>query len=135
MKQLVWDQSYSVGVRQFDLDHQELARLINAISNLIEKGNHDCEAVNNILGALLDYARGHFYREESTLAKFGYPDLSRQEADHIEFCNVTADACNDALLGVLELNKLHDYLFHWWHTHILKSDSAYREFLKRHGVS
>jgi hemerythrin-like metal-binding protein len=123
-----WNDSFSVGVNTIDLHHQHLANLIN---QLAECNSEDLksEKVVDILSALINYAEYHFNHEEKLMAEIDYIDLEIHRQEHRHFCEVVAETCYGATLGVVGTKELFSYLTRWWRNHILLEDMKYKPFL------
>jgi hemerythrin len=57
-----------------------------------------------------------------------YPQLASHRAEHVQFCEVIAETCYGASLGVIGAHELYDYLARWWKNHILYEDMKYKPF-------
>ncbi len=128
-----WDDSFSVGVKEFDRHHQVLARLINRCSRTVAAGS-EIEAVADMLNELVGYATYHFAYEEKRLAECHYAGLDEQIADHAEFSRVMAEACYETIHGRPDLVQLLDYLNSWWRHHILQVDMRYKPLFNSEAV-
>jgi hypothetical protein len=65
---LNWNAELVTGVRQIDLQHQELIELINELESAHERGQDDL-ALADVLPRLTSYALFHFCTEEGLMAK------------------------------------------------------------------
>lgn len=65
---LIWTPELVTGVRQIDLQHQELIDLINELESAHESGQHTA-ALSEVLPRLTGYALFHFATEEGLMAK------------------------------------------------------------------
>lgn len=134
MDQIVWDQSFSVGVGILDDQHKKIIRIINRLFSEPDVGVAS-EAISELLNDLLSYSREHFKTEEGLLEENGYPGLSAHMEAHkayriraVEFCKDTMDH-KSSVPGELK-TFLHD----WWVDHILKTDMQYSDFFNTCGV-
>jgi len=65
-----------------DKDHKRLVEMVNTISECLDNGNtENCKA--DVL-ELVNFAKGHFSREEQLLTKVGYPDVGKHRKHHRE---------------------------------------------------
>ena len=63
-----------------DRDHERLVEMVNAITERIDSGNtENCKT--DVL-ELVNFAKGHFSREEQLLTKAGYPDVDKHRTHH-----------------------------------------------------
>jgi hemerythrin len=129
MQKILWHDSFSVGVAKLDQHHQHLAHLINQLSDCIPCSNQT-EKVVDILSALIEYAKYHFRHEEGYLKAHDYPQFEQHRIEHIQFCEVVAETCYGATIGIIGINDLYNYLSLWWTNHILYEDMLYKPFLE-----
>jgi hemerythrin-like metal-binding protein len=125
-----WNESFSVGEETLDRHHQHLAKLINQLSGH-ESGNLHSEQTVEILSALVNYAEYHFRLEEELMAEIAYEALDSHRQEHVNFCEVIAEICYGATLGVISEKELFNYLTRWWRNHILLEDMKYKPYLDR----
>jgi hemerythrin-like metal-binding protein len=129
-----WDDSYSVGVKALDIQHQRIVRLINV---LIEAGAAEVnsELVSDTLTEMTQYAEDHFRIEEGLLASHDYPQLDEHREEHLEFRQRIAELALETMEGrptvALELLA---FLRELWHGHVLETDMLYKRFLNQRGV-
>ena len=121
MTQLIWDDSFSVGVPELDQHHQRLAELINELAASRDKPAHSEEIVD-ILSALSDYANHHFAHEEHLMGVRGYPDLADHLSEHNVFCEMVANACYQTTCSASRFAGPAGYLCTWWRIIILRVD-------------
>lgn len=123
-----WNQNYSVGVEALDRHHQKLASLINLLA---EQGddNIKSEKIVDILTALVNYAEYHFSHEEDLMAAAEYGELETHRLEHRHFCEIIAETCYGATLGIIGVKELFNYLTRWWKNHILLEDMKYKPYL------
>lgn len=125
---IFWNESFSVGVHTLDMHHQHLAHLINKL-DCRGSDNLNSEEIAEILTALVNYAEYHFRHEEELMAEVEYADLESHRQEHSHFCEVIAEVCFGATLGVLTAKELFSYLTRWWRNHILLEDMKYKPYL------
>lgn len=125
---IVWNDSFSVGEPVLDKHHQELARLINELSDCSwEPGDH-C-GLQNILAALHYYTGYHFEREEKIMAEHGFPGLEAHQNEHRRFAAVIDQIRHGITQGTVRPNQLFVYLTRWWAHHVLTHDMEYKPFV------
>lgn len=127
--QIFWNESFSVGVQTLDKHHQHLAHLINQL-DCRNSDELNSEEMANILTALVKYAEYHFRHEEELMAEVDYAELESHRQEHMDFCEVVAEICFGATLGVLTAKELFSYLTRWWRNHILLEDMKYKPYLQ-----
>lgn len=121
MDKLVWDDGLSVGDREIDADHQQLAALINL---LVEHGHlpSDAPAVGDILNALGSYTAYHFQREEAYLIQTDRAGLQPHLKSHRHFQSILHQIIFGAASGRVHLGRVVGFLVPWWSSHILDQD-------------
>jgi hemerythrin-like metal-binding protein len=134
VKPIVWDQSFSVGVRKMDEQHREIIKMINY---LIENSDRsaDFEPVAEVLSRMTRYANYHFKAEERLMVEYGYSDEGAQEKEHTEFKKRTASFCFESMGRETTIaTEVLAYLRDWWMSHILESDMKYKAFFAGKGL-
>lgn len=118
-----WHDSFSVGVRILDDQHQQLFTLINELIRTVNTQQED-EAIERVLHSVLAYAEMHFGTEEE-LFKI-HPQFESHRAIHQQFAESITKLADDFTkdktdTGAQLLNSLTD----WLQNHILKTDIAF----------
>jgi hemerythrin len=134
MELITWNESFSVGVRQFDEQHKELVRMLNQLIVDPEAGTRS-ETISELLSAMTNYAEVHFEAEEVLMEQYGYPQLDEHTAQHDAFRRKTAELCIETMnrIGTVPESLL-QYLRDWLIEHILQSDMTYKPFFRELGV-
>ncbi|GAB3550526.1 hypothetical protein GCM10027343_33650 [Noviherbaspirillum agri] len=111
------------GIRQIDLQHEELVAMINAAEAAHAKGN-DILALEEILPRLAAYVLFHFATEESMFDNgVGLQHAIAHRNAHMEFRARLATMKANAANGTPEaLARLIDYLRNWLLNHIAITD-------------
>ena len=132
MSLITWNNSYSVGVREIDSQHQKLVELANRTHEAMKRGAVGAE-LNLIVQDLIAYTVEHFAHEEAMMARSFYPDMADHKRRH------TAMSCHVVeLQQQLEAGKataalhLQSFLKDWLMKHILETDKAFGLHLQRH---
>lgn len=129
--ELEWHERYSVGVAVLDEQHRKLLSLCRAAAEcLTESGPQAAESLHSILDQMRRYADQHFNTEEEILNRYAYPGMEEQEREHEGYLTSMADFLVSATTERLDREQVHDFLLHWWVSHILESDMAYKSFLQ-----
>lgn len=128
-RQIFWNESFSVGDRTLDQHHQHLAHLINQLGGL-DADDLGSEQMVDILSGLVKYAEYHFEHEEKLMAAVEYHELESHQQEHLHFCEVVAEICFGATLGIISARELFSYLTRWWRNHILLEDMKYKPHLE-----
>jgi hemerythrin-like metal-binding protein len=133
MPKIVWDDSFSVGIRTLDEHHKYLASLINRLSDSASGTAHS-EAVVDVISELVQYAMYHFRHEEELMAVHNYPNRYKHSGEHTQFCEVITETTYGATRGIIDITLLVAYLIRWWKNHILHEDMQFKPFFASVGV-
>jgi len=123
-----WDQSFEIGVQQFDEHHQHLVGLINKTYDDFICGAPD-ESLEFVLEELVVYAGYHFAAEENWMHEHSYPHLADHKIEHDKFAKTVLEfqaAFLDGKAGI-SLEVL-TFLKRWLKNHIFESDAAYARY-------
>jgi hemerythrin-like metal-binding protein len=130
MALITWTPELSVGVKDFDEQHQKLIALINRLHEEMRAGKAK-EAIGKILQELLDYTDYHFGLEEKAFEKYGYPEAAEQKAQHRHFIARIQDLIDKQKSGSLLVSvDALDFLNDWLVNHIQIHDKRYADFFK-----
>jgi hemerythrin len=134
---IAWTVELETGLRQIDLQHQELVDMINEAVLAHEQGR-DKEMLDQILPKLSAYVIFHFSTEESLLSSAGVANLhaAAHRQMHRDFTSqiqrlkqASAEGNHDALPELVE------YLQRWLVDHIMVTDKELaRQILAVPGV-
>jgi len=127
--EIVWKDSYSVGIASLDNDHKKLISLLNQFSTAYDYAMSE-EYERQALNDLISYTKYHFDREEQLLEKYNYPDVVAHKAQHqkmIEQVNSFMDLYNEK--GHDALNEISEFLSNWLINHINGTDKEYSKLL------
>lgn len=123
-----WNNSYALGIQQFDEHHQHLVALLNNIFDAFI-AHETTEKLGKILHELLAYCKYHFEEEEQWMRKFDFPFFKEHVLQHevfsreIEAFQKEFDGGNELIApGILA------YLRDWLIGHILHSDAKLGQF-------
>jgi hemerythrin-like metal-binding protein len=123
---LIWNAELVTGVRQIDLQHQELIELINELESAHERGQDEM-GLADVLPRLTSYALFHFGTEEGLMAKvtMNTADAQNHLNAHRQFTEkvirmraASGENSTEAVALLL------DYLTSWLREHIMKTDKA-----------
>ena len=123
---LLWNTDLVTGVRQIDLQHQELIELINELESAHESGQNDL-ALADVLPRLTSYALFHFGTEEGLMANVAVntPYALHHLGEHRLFAEkVTQMKAESGENSEQSVAQLLDYLKTWLLEHIMKTDKA-----------
>ena len=122
-----WDPNVAVGVKEIDIQHQELFRIGRDIEQLIITGaaGKTPEDIINQLCALREYVTYHFYTEEKILEVFQTPEVYRRHQEqHDAFkARINKIDCIELIKNpVAGFKEIKQMLQQWLFTHILHTD-------------
>ncbi len=130
MRLIRWKDSFSVGVPEFDTQHQQLIALINDLHDARLAGN-SALGMRQCLGQLVRFAQEHFAAEERLLSARGYPELAVHKVAHNEFVHKVEAFQKDFYAGREGLSDdIMQFLKAWLVGHILVADKRYGTFLQ-----
>ncbi len=134
MREINWNESYSVGVKKLDVQHQIVINQLNKVFELFET-NSQTDNLKIVLTELENYAKVHFQTEEELFKKYRYHALEAHNQEHrlyehkIEgFIQRFDTSGDDVKVEVLE------FLADWWMGHIQGADKEYTRFFNNCGV-
>jgi len=131
---VIWNNSFYLGVKQFDDHHQHLVSLLNRAYDDFTAGAASA-SVDSILEELVDYATYHFTAEELWMQEQAYPGFAEHCIQHVQFIDKLAQMLHDQrserkVLLLEVMTFLNDWLTH----HILKIDSDYGLYIATKGM-
>ncbi len=134
MALMTWNDKLSVGIKQFDEEHQQLVRLVNQLHEAMKTGQGK-QSLGSILQSLISYTRNHFAAEERLMQSHGYPDYAEHKKEHNALTLSVLDLQKEFQAGnVLLSQKVMNFLKEWLTGHIQGLDKAYGPFLRGKGV-
>ena len=135
MPLLMWSEKMSVGVRQFDTEHQQLIALLNDLFDGIEAGRGR-DVLGRTLDGLIDYTQTHFANEERYLAEHAFPGLAAHQAEHAALTAQVVAEQHKYRAGASAVLSLEVMAFFkvWLLKHIQGTDKGYTSFLNGKGV-
>lgn len=125
MKEIIWDESYAIGVEEIDRQHMEFIKLLRRFNMGIQKGIPVAVQMR-ILIELVKYADYHFTSEQNIMVFTRYTELTTQQSERAK------------LLGSLERRvegykrapygeELSDFLYDWFATHTQIEDRKFSD--------
>ncbi|RLJ21234.1 hypothetical protein DJ031_03875 [bacterium endosymbiont of Escarpia laminata] len=83
VKDIVWDKTLSVDVKEIDEDHRRLVELFNILTHSIVEGD-SANYIEAVLEELISCTVWHFKHEERLMLKYGYEDFVEHKTEHQE---------------------------------------------------
>lgn len=135
MAVMIWNETYSVGVRELDDQHKELIRMINemhyAMNN--DKGQ---EVILIIVEQMYQYMEVHFSTEEGYMHEHNYLGLLAHQKQHEEFRAKARDLRERVNAGEFVLSfEIVQFLSDWLQKHIMVTDMKYTSLFAEKGLS
>jgi hemerythrin-like metal-binding protein len=135
MPLFLWNSSYSVNVKRFDADHQQLFNIINELHEGMKAG-HGKDVMHDVLAKLLHYTERHFTAEEAVMKDLGYMQLPAHIEQHRKFTDKIKEVADQYKAGAAGLSvDMLDFLTKWLSQHIMAIDKQYSEFMNAKGVA
>jgi len=130
LEKIYWEDVFSIGNSEMDLEHQRLLEIYNELIILIQN-NKNRTAFAEILSKMTDYSLFHFKDEEEYMQKIKYPRYKEHKQIHKEFI-IEVATFNTNLLSNTPPTPEEILLFikEWWMNHILKEDFEYEIYKK-----
>ncbi len=134
MNTILWDDTFSVGVAEIDLEHQKLLEMINELSfSISEKKGMDLSG--KILSGLVNYSEVHFKTEEKYFAQLSYPEMEEHIEEHDLFRQKISELIdefgnNNPFLSIDVL----EFMSKWFKNHMLQTDKEYSTFFISNGL-
>ncbi|MEI8396109.1 MAG: bacteriohemerythrin [Rhodospirillaceae bacterium] len=135
MPLMVWTQSLSVGVAQFDNEHKKLITLINDLFDAIQSGRGR-QMLGSVLDELIEYTQTHFAHEEYQLKVLGFPGYEAHKREHEALGKKVLEIqrkYHGGATATLSM-ELMSFLKTWLVDHIQGVDALYVAFVKERGL-
>jgi len=122
---LGWNDNLSTGFAEIDADHKSLFDYINVLENAVSE-RRGREMSKGVLGALLDYAKYHFSREEAIFTKApGYQNVADHLEQHRKFV-AEMEKYSESLSSEVDVSAdMAVFLSEWLVRHIMTVDKAF----------
>jgi hemerythrin-like metal-binding protein len=127
---LQWRESMSVGVAEFDRDHQHLLGLAQKLVAALTEGAQG--RARELINSLLVVAADHTIREQAFLRGIGYPEVDHVAAVQREALSRIA-MLNEA--APEETSKQIDAMGGAFIAYLLRADINYKSFVEAAGLS
>ena len=131
---IIWNENFSVGIKQMDDQHQFLISIINDLFYASRNNQADHE-IHKVIEQMIKYTRIHFTSEEALLKKYQYPGFDAQRTAHQLFNKQVLDFQTRVLLKQMTVDiEVLTFLKEWWTKHILGHDLLYTDYFKQKGM-
>jgi hemerythrin len=131
---IAWNDSLSVGVEQFDIEHKQLIYFINELNNALKIGS-SAKTMENTLVQLVKYTEVHFNHEQEYMKLYDYPDLDPHFSEHENLKEQVNDFYDKLKSGKTAFSlTLLTFLKDWLTKHIMGTDMKYKDYFLQKGV-
>ncbi|MFA5894105.1 MAG: bacteriohemerythrin [Candidatus Margulisiibacteriota bacterium] len=136
MAQIVWDNSFSVGVKLIDAQHKKLFSILNELELAVNsRRDEDPALLENIVYALHAYVDFHFGEEEKYFQKFNYQEADPHQAEHRTYEEKIQEFHKNYLSSKAGLaREILTFLQNWIQGHIKTIDKKYTKCFNDHGL-
>jgi hemerythrin len=125
MSLIVWNESLSVGVPEFDSQHKQLVSLINELHEAMRSGKGK-DVLATVLHNLVKYTKTHFAAEERYMQARKYAAYSSHKTQHDHLTHKVSDFQKQFLSGKVALSlSVMNFLKDWLTQHIMQEDKKY----------
>ena len=133
MPLIIWNERLSVGVREFDTQHQKLIQILNNLFDAMSQGQGK-EILEKTLSELIEYTKIHFAAEERKMKAFNYPHYLSHKAEHDALADKVIELHHNFQTGKTVLSvSVMNFLKDWLNNHILKTDKLYAPLMNSKG--
>ncbi len=136
MSIIAWTPALSVGISEFDAQHQQLLEMFNDLFGMI-RNDGDKTQLALLITRIIEYTNKHFANEEFYLAKYQYPQLEQHKAQHLRLSAEALDIQQRYAAAPQTFPIMDVFLF--FRTglirHFYNVDPLYTKFLHAHGLS
>jgi hemerythrin len=125
-----WKNSFNVGIEEIDLQHRSFLELLN--NCYLKVSCSDRSRIDpEIIAKLREYATRHFRYEEEFMRFRSYPDMQRQQQQHILFEHMILELEAEHASGKDgSIERVFAFLRDWFLKHILEEDKKIATFIK-----
>lgn len=117
-----WSTDYAVGVRQIDVEHEQLFVLAERLHRAMLEGTGKAILVD-LLARLVEYTRYHFAHEEQLMERIQYPGYRQHQQQHEELRSKVRERNDRAAAGEVTITiGVAQFLMEWLKSHIIASD-------------
>ncbi len=129
MKDLIWDNTLSVQVKEIDEDHRKLVDLFNMLNHAVADGDAK-DYIEAVMEELITCTVWHFRHEERLMLKYAYDGFEEHKSEHAELIE-SAKELQQKLLQESKpvLSEDIRFLEHWLTGHILGTDMDLGSYL------
>jgi hemerythrin-like metal-binding protein len=133
LENIEWDDSFSVGNRLLDEQHQQIVDGINQLVShcRVEKGQDSNTGALELLSKIERALNDHLKDEEALLHEVNYPQLESHIQSHRHYIDRLSRLFQQEISSqtLIDITRL---MLAWWSHHILVDDMAFKPYFKQH---
>ena len=131
MNKFEWKDEYILGVEDIDMQHHYFLRLINRLSEEIDKTAKLDQKIS-LINELKAYASFHFISEENIMAQYEYPLLAEHKQHHLMLLDQLSSkgAMLEMHMSREDFDNIINFLATWFTQHTVKEDRLFAQFLR-----
>ena len=115
---VIWNPSYSIGIKLVDDQHIELVKLTNKLfANCLEGREHSNKAFIATVKEAVDYVGYHFSTEEKLMERVNYPEYAEHKNQHKDFVREVFTKVEEFNAGKLRTPITFVYFLRDWVLH------------------
>ncbi|MFA6428349.1 MAG: bacteriohemerythrin [Candidatus Buchananbacteria bacterium] len=130
---IIWQEEYSVGVKEIDQQHQHFIGILNGLYTAITE-QQVTQAIEKIINDLVVYATNHFATEEKYFDLFNYEFSVEHKAEHQKLTTKVLALKKAYEAGQEVATELLDFLEDWLVDHLSVQDKKYVKCFHDHGL-
>ncbi len=132
---IIWDDSFSTGIKIIDEQNKYLFHLCRRIEMLLETPNgvYKVDETIKIICDLREYTTFHFYTEENYMKKINFGEFYNHKIDHDKFKNeiLSIDMNTIYRENYNEIYSIKHFLYDWIFNHIQIKDREIAEYTNK----
>lgn len=130
MSFMVWSESYSLGIKNVDEQHEHLFKLVNKLHDSVMEGLEQ-NTLSDILDELIEYTVYHFESEEEMFRQHDYPKLEEHVDEHNRLTEEVIVLQSKFYAHEVTITyEVLDFLREWLNDHTTRTDMEFSEFYK-----
>ena len=135
MPLMEWGPKLSVGISQFDGEHQRLVGMVNDLFDAVNAGKGK-DRLGPILDGLINYTVTHFQHEEREMQQHAFPGFAKHKEEHDALTKQVSEVQRKFASGATAALSVEvmNFLKNWLITHIMGTDKGYTACLQSKGV-
>jgi hemerythrin-like metal-binding protein len=131
VKDLVWGEILSVGVKEIDEDHRKLIHIFNILNHSVME-RESPEYLAAVLEELINCTVWHFSHEERLMLKYRYKEIEEHKAQHRELIQSAKELQQEILQAEKPMvDEQIVFLERWLTEHILTADGRLGSYLSQ----